>query len=284
MKIIWVLENIENDIKFYSRLNILLLLASVRLWKRNNPEDNCVLYADKLTKEVLVKSNVHHFWDSIIEYNSNTNINKRVFWAASKLEVLAQQTEPVIIMDNDTLVFKPMKHQLDLSKVYVCNFEVGKGYYPTAIDPFVQKLTTKKRWKTNSVNVSFLNLPDPDFTKRYANHSIKMMEEFTAMNVPHSQYLIFAEQLLLKHMLDEENIPHSSILATNWDCKKWEWGEDHHNGLWTIMESGLYFKHYGPLKGWIIESKADQDYDTEIKLLENCINFPSLNLYLIEKP
>lgn len=284
MKIIWVLENIENDIKFYSRLNILLLLASVRLWKRNNPEDNCVLYADKLTKEVIVKSNVHHFWDSIIEYNSNTNINKRVFWAASKLEVLAQQTEPVIIMDNDTLVFKPIKDQLDLSKVYVCNFEVGKGYYPTAIDPFVQKLTTKKRWKTNSVNVSFLNLPDPDFTKRYANHSIKMMEEFTAMNVPHSQYLIFAEQLLLKHMLDEENIPHSSILATNWDCKKWEWGEDHHNGLWTVMESGLYFKHYGPLKGWIIESKADQDYDTEIKLLENCINFPSLNLYLIEKP
>lgn len=284
MKIIWVLENIENDIKFYSRLNILLLLASVRLWKRNNPEDNCVLYADKLTKEVLVKSNVHHFWDSIIEFNSNPNINKKVFWAASKLEVLAQQTEPIIIMDNDTLVFKPIKKYLDLSKVYVCNFEVGKGYYPTAIDPFVQKLTTKKRWKTNSVNVSFLNLPDPDFTRRYANRSIKMMEEFTAMNVPHSQYLIFAEQLLLKHILDEEKIPHSSIIATNWDCKKWEWGEDHHNGLWTMMESGLYFKHYGPLKGWIIESKADQDYDTEIKLLENCINFPSLNLYLIDKP
>ncbi len=283
MKIIWVLENIDNDNQFYSKLNILLLLSSVRLWKRNNPEDNCVLYTDNLTKELLINANVHHFWNEIIIFNPNRNINRKVFWAASKLEILALQDEPVIIMDNDTLVFKPIKKYLDLNKVYVCNFEVGKGYYPTAIDPFIQKLSYKKRWKTRSVNVSFLNLPDPDFTQRYANNSIKMMEEFTSMGVPHSQYLIFAEQLLLKSMLDEEKIEHSSIIATNWDCKKWEWGEDHHNGLWSMIDSGTYFKHYGPLKGWIIESKADQDYDTEIKMLENCINFPSLNLYMINK-
>lgn len=284
MKVIWVLENIENDNSFYSKLHILLLLASVRLWKKNNPKDNCVLYTDVITRNLLHKLNVHHFWNSIELIPKYEGIDKKVFWAASKLQVLSIQNEPVIILDNDTLVFKPIRKYINLSKVYVCNFEIGKGYYPTSIDPFVQKISYKTRWKTQSVNVSFLNLPDASFTRRYANESLNMMREFTAMGTPHSQYLIFAEQLLLRHMLDKEEIDFSSIISTYWDCKKWEWGEDHDKGIWTINESGLFFKHYGPLKSWIIDSLADQDYDTEIKLLENCINFPSLNIDIISKP
>ena len=284
MRIIWVLENIDNDRQFYSKLNILLLLASVRLWKRNQPEDYCVLYADSMTRDLLHELKVHHFWDEISLYSPQRKINTKVFWAASKLEILAKQTEPVIIMDNDTLVFKPIKEHLDLTKVYVCNFEVGKGYYPTAIDPFVQQLSYKARWKTESVNVSFLNLPDPEFTMMYSNMSLKFMEEFTEMGVPHSQYLIFAEQLLLKHLLDKNKIEYNSILATNWDCKLWQWGEDHSKGIWSVNDSGLYFKHYGPLKSWIKKNLGDQNYEEEVKLLLNCINFRNLHLDIIEKP
>ena len=284
MRIIWVLENIDNDRQFYSKLSILLLLASVRLWKRNQPEDYCVLYADSMTRDLLHELKVHHFWDEISLYSPQRKINTKVFWAASKLEILAKQTEPVIIMDNDTLVFKPIKEHLDLTKVYVCNFEVGKGYYPTAIDPFVQQLSYKARWKTESVNVSFLNLPDPEFTMMYSNMSLKFMEEFTEMGVPHSQYLIFAEQLLLKHLLDKNKIEYNSILATNWDCKLWQWGEDHSKGIWSVNDSGLYFKHYGPLKSWIKKNLGDQNYEEEVKLLLNCINFRNLHLDIIEKP
>ena len=32
----------------------------------------------------------------------------------------------------------------------------------------------------------------------------------------------------------------------------WEWGEDHDRGIWPIYESEIYFKHYGPLKRWIL--------------------------------
>jgi hypothetical protein len=284
LKINWVLENIKknknsNDFYVNSRLNILLLLASVHLWKKNHRDDTTVLYGDDLTIDTLERLKVLDYFDIIKPIpKTGRKIDKDVFWAASKLEVLSQIDEPIIIMDNDTHVYKPLKHHLDLSKVYVCNFEKGKGYYPTAIDTRVQKLSYKTRWKTESVNVGFLNLPDPEFTRRYANESLKMMEEFTAMGVPHSQYLIFAEQLLLKHMLLNENIEHKSIIATTWDCKEWQWGEDHENGVWPIYESEIYFKHYGPLKGWIKASKADQDYDTEIAHLLNCINNPNLDL------
>ena len=286
MKVIWVLENIKsnrNSNNYYtdSRLNVLLLLSSVHLWKRYHPEDTCLLYTDDITINLFSKLKVLDFWDEILPIPSPPKIDKDVFWASSKLQVLAIQTEPVIMMDNDTHVFTRLKDYLDLKKVYVCNLEIGKGYYPTAIDPYVSKLSYKNRWQTESVNVSFLNLPDPVFTREYAELSIKLMEEFTEMNAPNSQYLIFAEQLLLKHLLDKNKIDYRSIISTYWSCKIWEWDENHNKGIWPIYESGHAFKHYGPLKGFILNNKGGENYEREINHLLNCIRFPNLNLSLI---
>lgn len=283
MKVIWVLENIEKNENFYSQLNILMLLASVSLWKRNHREDECIFYGDDITINFLDRLKVLDLWDTIKTIPNPRKINKSVFWASSKIQVLASIKDPIIIMDNDTHVYKPIKHLLDLNTVYVCNYEVGKGYYPMSADKYVQQLTYKNRWKSHSVNVSFLHLPDPDFTRRYANLSLQIMEEFTAINAPNPQYLIFAEQLLLRHLLDKEEIPYRSIISTYWDCKVWEWGEDHNQGLWPLVESEQYFKHYGPLKSWIKDSKADQNYDREILHLKNCINLPNLDYSLFKK-
>jgi hypothetical protein len=288
LKIVWVLENIKsnknsNDFYINSRFNVLLLLTSVHLWRKNHSEDVCVLYADDITIDLFDRLKVLDFWHEIKPIPSAPRINKDVFWASSKLQVLATIDEPVIIMDNDTHVYKPIKDYLDLNKVYVTNLEIGKGYYPTAIDPYVQKLSYKPRWKTESVNVSFLNLPDPNFTREYANMSLKFMEEFTELEAPNSQYLIFSEQLLLKHLLDKNKVPHSSIISTYWDCKAWDWGEPHDNGVWQIDESEVFFKHYGPLKGYILNNKPGCNYDEHIKHLLNCINFPTLNLSIIPK-
>ena len=283
MNIIWVLENIEKNKNFYSKFNILLLITSTILWKRNHPEDICILYADDMTIDLLAKLKVLEVWDKIKPLPNPRKIDKSIFWASAKLQVLAQQTEPLILMDNDTHVYKPLKQYLDLSKVYVTNYEVGKGYYPTAIDPFIRKLSYRPRWKTESVNVSFLNLPDPEFTKRYAEKSLGMMEELTFHKAPNSQYLIFAEQLLLRHMLDKEEIEHRSILSEYWDCKKWQWGDRHDKGLWTEEEASTKFKHYGPLKGFVLNNQVDQNYDREVKHLLNCINIPNLDLSGIKK-
>ena len=283
MRVVWVLENIKSnknsrDYYINSRLNVLLLLSSVSLWKRYHPEDNCVLYADDLTIDLFTKLKVINLWDEIQPIPLTPKINKDVFWASSKLQVLAIQKEPVIIMDNDTHVFTRLKDYLDLNIPYVCNLEIGKGYYPTAIDIYVQKLSYKTRWQTQSVNVSFLNLPDPKFTREYAELSLKLMEEFTVLDAPNSQYLIFAEQLLLSHLLTKKKINYKSIISTYWDCKEWEWGEDHNKGIWNIYESGKAFKHYGPLKGFILNNKGGENYDREIKHLTNCVNIPNLDL------
>lgn len=283
MNTIWVLENIEKSKSFYSKFNILLLLASVSLWRRNHPEDTCVLYADDLTIDTLDRLKVLEFWHKIKPLPNPRKINKSVFWASAKLQVLADIEDPIILMDNDTHVYKPIKNLLETGTTYVTNYEIGKGYYPTAIDTYVQKLSYKARWKTESVNVSFLALPDPEFTRRYAETSLQMMEEFTVLNAPNSQYLIFSEQLLLRHMLDKEQRPHNSIISTMWDCKAWQWGNESNKGIWTAYESEQYFKHYGPLKGFILNNQGGQNYEREMNHLLNCINFRNLDLSILSK-
>lgn len=283
MKVIWVLENIEEDKSFYGKLNILLLLASVRLWKKHNPLDNCVLYADAMTLDLLGELQVGTLWNEVIEYKGTRQINRSVFWAASKLQVLSEQTEPVILMDNDTLVFKPIKQFLDKDTHYVCNLEQGQGYYPSTVDKYVRQLSYRTRWKTESVNVSFLYLPDPSFIKLYSNMSLDFMEEFTKMNAPNPQYLIFSEQMLLRHLFEREDIQFKSLISTYWDCQAWDWGKDHDKGIWTYKESVINFKHYGPEKTLILQNKAYSTYDEEVEMLLNCINIPNLDLSSIHK-
>lgn len=283
MKVVWVLDNIENSKYFYGRLGILMLITSVSLWKRNHREDTCVLYADDLTIDTLGNLKLLDFWDRVKPIPNPKRINKNIFWAASKLQVLSEIQEPIILMDNDTHVYKPIKHLLDLDKYYVTNFEIGRGFYPTLIDPYISKLSYRPRWETDSVNVSFLNLPEPEFTRNYANLSLQLMEELTELKAPNSQYLIFAEQLLLKHLLTREDKQYKSVIATYWDCKESTWIEDHKEGIWRIKEAGLFFKHYGPSKRHILDNTHNEDYNREIAHLRNCINFPSLDLSKISR-
>lgn len=283
MKVIWVLENIKdnkNSHDFYinSKLNVLLLLASVNLWRKHHREDTCVLYTDEMTIDFFDKLKVLDLWHEVKLIPQSRNIDKQNFWAQSKLQVLATVEEPVILMDNDTLVYKPFKQHLRDGEVLVTNFEKGRGYYPTAIDKYIRQLSYKRRWKTESINVSFLYLPDYKFTQKYAETSLNMMEEMTALKVPNPQYLIFAEQMLLKQMLDEHEIPYRSIISTYWDCDKWTWGDDHDKGIWRFYDSERYFKHYGPLKAYVKDSRGGQNYESEIKMLENCINLPILDI------
>jgi hypothetical protein len=278
LKVIWVLENIIGDTKFYSKFDTLLLLSSVRLWKRNNPKDYCVLYCDWLTKKFINALDVEWFWDDIIEFTPTTNIDKRVFWASSKLEVLSLQTEPVLLLDNDTIVYKNLNEYIDWDTHWVFNLEMGAGYYPTYYDEYVQRLSIKKRWKPEAVNVSFLNLPNPTFTKEYADLSLKFMSEFTEMGVENSNYLIFSEQLLLKDLLDTKQIPYKSIVSNYEISVNRDWGKEHDMGIWNKDQYMQYIRHYGAYKKKIKEKNLQKEYNFELKSLFFSINFRNFHL------
>ena len=49
MTVKWVYENVTGFDAFYSKLNIVLLITSLCLWKKYHPRHTTVLYVDKST-------------------------------------------------------------------------------------------------------------------------------------------------------------------------------------------------------------------------------------------
>lgn len=265
MKTIWVYKNIQKDNSF--EFNILLLISSVSLFKKSHPTFKCTLYCDSSVLDILSKKNALKYWDDIIPLSVNPNINPDIFWAYPKLQVLKEQTTPCIILDHDSFIYKPLHDYLQ-NKIIVSHLELGKGYYPRNNDQFIKKLSYKAYWPTDSVNVSFLYFPNPKFLKLYSSMSLSIMEEFSQMGAPNSQYLIFAEQLLLKYLLDREKLEYSSLISNYWDCRNHKWGETHSKGIWPHPESNLYYYHYGPTKNKIFNNK--EKLEKEIEHLHKC--------------
>lgn len=249
MKVIWVYEDI-GELPL-SRLEVTMLLTSTKLWGIFHPEDFRVLYCNLKLWETLKSLGETKSFDRVIilPTNEDFSVDTRVFWSFSKLKTLLSQEEPVILMDHDFIPLCRIKDSLDLSKICYCNTEFAVNYYPGNLDSLVRQLSFKARWPDFSANVGFLYLPDPGFTRFYAGTSIQIMEELTKLKAPNSLYLIFAEQMVFKQLIQGK--PYQSLLKTVWNCKKHCWDSEisEENGIWTLEESGkIKFHHYGPSK------------------------------------
>ena len=270
MKTIWVLENIKGKSTFYNKFDLLMMFASVVQWKKHHPSFVCELHADTLTLDFFKKLGVLSLWDSIETVKKNSAINKSVFWASSKLQTLRFVKEPVIIMDNDFVVYRSFQKFIN-NKPVVAHEEDGLGYYLTSSDFFVKKVKHLiNKPTTDAINCSFLYFPDYKFANTYAKISLEIMEVFTRAKAPNSKYLIFAEQLLLKHLFNIHEVQYDSLVDSVYKCTTNQF-EDYSNGLISLEESHLYYRHYWKEKTLIRNNEEGFNYDEEIEQLENVV-------------
>ena len=270
MKTLWVLENIKDHRSFYNKFDLLMLFASVTQWKKHHPNSVCELHADELTISTFKRLNTLELWDSVKLVGKNKAIDKSVFWASSKLQALRYVKEPVVIMDNDFIVYKSF-HSFLQDKTVVAHEEDGENYYLNPLDGYIQQVKhIINRPALKAINCSFLYLPDFKFTQYYAKTSLELMEEFTKIKVPNSKYLIYSEQLLLKHLLDQHNIQYNSLLDRVYNCSTDKF-ERKIEGLIKSSKSGLYYRHYWKQKPKIKDSKDGFSYKEEVDQLENIV-------------
>ena len=271
MVTIWVLENIRKHNSFYKELDTLLLLTSVNQWKKYHPKHKTRLYADVMTLEFLDKLNALDLWDEKGFLPENKLVDKNIFWASSKLQALKQINEPVVLMDNDFIVYKSFESFLK-DKVVVAHDENGIDYYPGPLDPYISRVKhIINRPNYRSVNCCFEYFPDPKFTYHYSETSLLLMEEFTKLKVPNSNYLVFSEQLLLKHLLDIFKVPYDVLIGDEFISKDRKWVSNR-EGLINSKEKDTWFKHY-----WMEKPELRKDKGA-IKELYNALSKLDLNL------
>ena len=277
MKAVWVFNDFGKGI---SQRDFIMLLASCKLWSIYCPEDTRVLYCSELTGEALYSLGENKLFNSIILLPkvSNYSINSSVFWSCPKLEVLQQQQEPLYLIDHDFLVLEDIRYFIPKEATCFNYQEDARNYYPSNFDERIRSLNYKTKWPEESANVSFLYLPFPDWTQFYAGTSLHIMEELTELEAPDSRYLIFAEQMVFKHMLSYLETPVKCLIKNIYECRSESWTENYtQNGFWTVDEAwGKKFIHFGPMK----KSWKEQEYDRQ---LETVCSLAGFSLDIIQK-
>ena len=264
MKTVWVFDSFGKEIK---KLDMTMLLASAKLWSIHCPEDTRVLYCSRDVRKTLGSLGKSKIFDEIILLSNlhKFQVNTSVFWAYPKLQVLSQIEEPVTVVDHDFMTFCNLREAINPSKVCYNYTEDAREYYPNNLDERVRNLNYKTRWPERSANVSFLQLPDPAFAKFYAGTSLQIMEEFSRMEAPNAKYLIFAEQMVLKHLLED----YQCLTKNIYICKEERFSSElDSRGIWTEEECWTKFEHYGPMKyRWSLSETRKK-----LEFLENIVN------------
>lgn len=285
-KAIWVLENIDQSSRYYSTLNILILMSSIINWKKHHDTFN-ELYVDVMTFRFLEDLGVLEYWDRVdaAVLCEDHEINKFAFWSSSKLRVLAKQEEPVIMVDYDFIAYTNVVGIDPDSSVIYSYDECGDNAYPTATDKYVRQLVDIPpylKWCKNrdAINVSLLEFNNQSFQKEYADQSLAIMKEFTKVHAPKGIYVCYAEQLVLKQMLLEYELKHTSLISNIYDAVKSEFFYDRFNGngLWSYEKSKLKFYHIGVDKPKI--RQGDQIFNHLLKSINASIPVTTLNKIL----
>jgi hypothetical protein len=280
MEVIWVLENVKEDKSFYSKLELLILVASICLWKKHHPNHTTVMYCDEMTNGVLSKLGVIHLWDDIRHLSYPEKINREVFWSSCKTKVISKTKIPLVVVDHDFLIYTNIDEHLKDQVIFTYN-ERANNWYPKENNKANRSLTNPIEYVNNlAANVSLLYLPDPEFAREYAKQTLKNHVELSTMYIDDlsANYMILSEQLMLKQWLSKREIPHQSLCKNVWDCVDIKYTlEEIPNGIWSYKEISLYCKHYGLDKTRLKQNKEGFDYQKEIEFLYRCIKSSKLH-------
>ena len=275
MEVVWVYENIHGQRKFYSRFNLLMLIASVSLWRKYHPDHKTVIYVDDLTNEVLEELKVRELWDSVRPLNYKENINRRKFWSGCKTKIISETKIPILLVDHDFLIFRNIDEYI--GKDILCTYdEIASNWYPGPNDVWGKKLTTRIEHLVNRAsNVSLFYLPDPEFANKYGKQTLINHAEFTAMAEEEmtANHMIYSEQFMLRQWIERDNIPYKTLCKNIWDCKSIKYtSEVWDDGYWDLKEAFRYYRHYGMDKRAVLDNRPGYTYDGEIEYLYRCIN------------
>lgn len=249
LKAVWVFENSRKNRTFYiTEVELLYLVASVTQWKKFNPKIPACLVCTPEVHQKFCDLDLIYLWDHVdIEILLEIDTIDRVpFWACSKIKAMRKISAPFVMMDNDLFLTQgnvmSEEDYRDLG-VVVSHRESGPGYYLLSSNPSFAGLEGlyPVDYTGSSFNVSFLYVRDDDFRSRYSERAYEWMTHLSDGRTDiHGGHMIFCEQKLLYDMVVSEKVPHKTVIAEAFDCRR--------NQFERVSLSQKLLNHLGPQK------------------------------------
>jgi hypothetical protein len=209
MNVIWVAEDIRKDGSFtQTKAELMCTVSCVLFVKQYYPKFKRIFFVDDFTKKYYNQLGVLGLFDEVNDtlLNEPINIDKDIFWAASK--ILAQRITPgpTITFDLDFRFYD------DISKFGVFDGDVGCLWFEEIGNEFYGKpenllmypnLKWDFDWTDNSLNVSFLYLKNEEFKNLYCDLALDFMRSSYGKvpknleKIPNDKFILFIEQHML---------------------------------------------------------------------------------------
>ena len=182
---------------------VMVMIMSALSWRRYNGKIK--LYADDVFANYIHENNLDFLWDNGIDIKilsePKENINRKIFWAASKMDVINDMKINEVHMDVDFAAWGEMESFLSKDfDVIVSHFEDVNEfncYIPKEelVPPKGYVFNKNLDWNFPAINTSFIMFKNKDAKDIFCKECIRYMENNDA-ELPESAQMVFAEQRL----------------------------------------------------------------------------------------
>ena len=182
---------------------IMVMIMSALSWRRYNGKIK--LYADDVFAKFVYDNNLDFLWDNGIDIKilsePKENINRNIFWAASKMDVINEMEINEVHMDIDFAAWGEMSSFLQKDfDVIVSHFEGVHEFdcyihKDELVPPKDYVFNKNLDWEFPAINTSFLMFKNKEAKDIFCKECIRYMEN-NDTELPQSAQMVFAEQRL----------------------------------------------------------------------------------------
>jgi hypothetical protein len=263
MTVIWVAEDIMKDGSFtQTKAELMCTVSCVLFIKQYYPDFKRVFFVDDYTKEYYNRLGVLDLFDEVNDtlLNEPINIDKDIFWAASKILAQRITSGPTITFDLDFRIYD------DISKFGAFDGDVGCLWLEDINNEFYgspenllkyPRLDWGFNWGVNALNVSFLYLKNEEFKNLYCDYALEFMKSSynripkNLDRVQNNKFILFIEQ----YMLYQLSLVHNQTVKLLID-DFYPIGDSNIKSCGINMNTcGNYFYHFGDHKKTMVTDR-----------------------------
>jgi hypothetical protein len=259
MTVIWVAEDINKDGTFkQTKAEVLCTLSCLLFIKHYYPNFKTIFFVDQYTKEYYEQFGFLHLFDEINNTLLNENIekiDKKFFWAVSKIRAQRFVEGPTLTMDLDFRIFDDLTKfgvfEEDMTCLWVEQIDDLSYYHPIKALGFTD-LRWDYKWTDRALNVSFLYIKNDNFKKLYCDTALEYMRaSYKRFPIPSNKWeknkpILFAEQYMLYQLAIKENQT-VKVLIDDFNPPPEDQNIIRPGGL-TMETCGYYLYHFASYK------------------------------------